>query len=279
MKKSKGLHAVAKQAVVSMTVMGTLIYCFLILGHTAAAQSALPGKSHPNQTPALTENAETSSPSLKPVHTKTVNCPLNVLVVGASTAHGWHDTKGNGYLARAFDTLTSTEGVAYRVVDKAIPGARIAEVSPRYTGWLRQYHPNVVVISWGLINDLKARTPYTSFLYDLQNEIDKALQANAKVFVITPPISRYSYTDFAAQQEELTRAEIHLVQRLQNPDVVSIDLFEQMKNTIASSNVPYQQYCASDSAHPNTRGHILAGRLLTADLANIYDTKPTDDHR
>lgn len=255
-----------------MIVTGTVICCSSLFGQTAVAPTVFTSGAHPKQIRTL----KGDSSSLKPAHNKTISNPVNVLVLGASTAHGWHDTSGNGYLARTFDTLTSKQDVAYRVTDRAIPGAKIAEVSQKYTRWLRQYHPNVVVISWGLINDLKAKTPYTSFLDNLQKEIDKALQANAKVLLVTPPISRYSYTDFADQQEALTRAEIELAQKMRNPAVISIDLFQQMKSTIASDNVPYQVYCASDSAHPNTRGHILAGRLLTGDLIDMYGTTSID---
>ncbi|GMA56105.1 hypothetical protein GCM10025858_06080 [Alicyclobacillus sacchari] len=57
--------------------------------------------------------------------------------------------------------------------------------SGKYATWLAEDKPQIVVISWGLLNDVYDKTPMASFNQAIHNEIQEALAANAVVIFVT----------------------------------------------------------------------------------------------
>lgn len=193
-----------------------------------------------------------------------------VLIVGASSARGWKDADNNGYLDRAFADLATPHGTDYHVINEAIPGAKIAQVKRQYREWIQRYYPDVVVISWGMLNDLHAHTPLKQFLADVQTEIEIARANDAAVIVVTPPVSEASYADYASSQSQFSDAVVQLVTKMHTHQVVAIDLFSNMKAYLQTHNIDIRLLSA-DGWHLNTAGHTLAGHILFDDLVRVAD--------
>lgn len=216
------------------------------------------------------------NPTTAPSQIRTSAIPeVRVMTIGGSVAHGWNDPRKNGYLHRAFVTLTHQFGVAYTVYDRTIPGANAVQLQDTlykgsYEKWLRTIHPNIVVLSWGLLNDCLPKTPLAEFDKYVGQEIKEALAAHAMVFMVTPPVTRASYTQYLTQQQMYVNAEIQLAASFHNPHLYTFDIFDQMKQYLINTNQTYVRYSA-DGWHPNSAGHRLAARMLVTDIDNAFN--------
>jgi acyl-CoA thioesterase-1 len=208
-----------------------------------------------------TPDSKGSTPT-KP-HQKVQLSHLTVMGIGGSIALGDKATNDNGYLQRTFKHFHDT------YVNKAIYGANSTQLSTiyknRYTKWLSTVHPQVVVISWGLLNDVLPKTPLSKFNEYLNQEIKDALAIHALVLVVTPPATEFAYT-YEKQEDMYAQDEIQLVRKMNNPNVYAFDLLSQMKNDIASHNLKIADL-SGDAHHPNNKGHQLAAQLLIQDLS------------
>ncbi len=202
---------------------------------------------------------------------------LRVLFIGGSIALGEKDPTNDGYLQRAFQALSKTTDANYQYVDKAIYGANSTQLATLYKGdmstWLATIKPNIVVISWGLLNDALPNTPMPQFNKYLQREINESLSANAKVFIVTPPVTLATYTKFPKQEQAYTTDEMNLVKQDHQPGVYAFNVFDQMKNYLVQHHQTIAPYVA-DPNHPNRAGHILAGKLLYEDIFRQFGKKP-----
>lgn len=188
------------------------------------------------------------------------------MTIGGSVAYGWDDTKqGGGYLARAFRSLSSAGGTRYSIANRAVIGANAIQMATRYPQWLNAVKPNVVVISWGGLNDAWPRTPLSRYQAEISREIALALQIHAVVLVVTPPVTRATYTRYVLQEPMYLQAETAVARSFHSPNVQVFDVFDQMKAYLRAHHQTYKPYMA-DGWHPNSAGHILAGRLLFQDL-------------
>ncbi|GMA58142.1 hypothetical protein GCM10025858_26450 [Alicyclobacillus sacchari] len=192
-----------------------------------------------------------------------------MMAVGGSVAHGWDDKTGGGYLARAFQTLSDEGPVSFAFVNKSIEGDGPTQMAPKYPGFLSAVRPRVVVISWGMLDDIANKTPIPAFQKAIQEEIQLALQAHADVIVVTPPPTGASYGHDIASEANLIHIEVSIAKSFHSQHVYVFDLFAQMKQYIASHHQSIDQYSA-DAWHPNTLGHELAGELLASDLATQF---------
>lgn len=203
--------------------------------------------------------------------------PIHVMIVGGSIAKGEHAPNDFGYLQRAFHTLTVKTNAQYVYTNKAIIGANSTQLATLYKGsyesWLQSVRPQIVVISWGLLNDALPKTPMDTFQHYLRQEIDEALNRRAVVMVVTPPVTKATYTKFPQQEQSYAASEVQLVKSLKNPKVYVFNLFDQMKHYLASHHQTYIPYTA-DPNHPNVKGHILAGRLLYKDIVHRFGNHP-----
>lgn len=199
---------------------------------------------------------------------------IRVLLLGSSVAHGWKDTpKQGGYLHRSFRALSDVTPAHYTVIDKAVPGKGVMTILDKYPNWLDTYHPNIVVISWGGLDDLYAKTPMTTFDAQIQWQISLALAHHADVFVITPPVSKASYTTYRASQQDLMDNEMHVAQSFNSPNVFVFNVFDQMKEYLDDHHQTYVPYMG-DGWHPNSAGHALAADILLQDMMQQFAEKP-----
>jgi acyl-CoA thioesterase-1 len=213
-----------------------------------------------------------SAPQAAPKPTGKVE---TVMTVGSSIAAGWGDLPGmGGYLVRGFASFSTDTGVTYEVVSRAIPGQTAVEAVPRFERWLREIKPNIVVISWGGMDDAVAHTPVPVFQRDVEQEIDESLAANAVVFIVTPPVTPAGYLGgYNGLPYLYFAAEMRAAQLAHSPNVYAFDVFNQMMAYMIQHHQSYTKYMA-DGWHPNSLGHELAGRLLFQDMMAQFGTKP-----
>ncbi len=198
------------------------------------------------------------------VRAEPVTTQPNVLIIGGSAAFGWHDVTGQGFVVRG---LRGWSQVPLRFENRAVPGATVKNpiITQNYYTWLKTYHPTIVALQWGLLNDLRVGTPWTKVLGTIREEILQALSQNAVVFIITPPATRPTYTINQQSEPRLAEAEIAMAQSLDSPNVYVLNVLQRMKAWLKAHHQTYVPYMAG-LWDPNTKGHILAGRLLTEAL-------------
>ncbi len=188
----------------------------------------------------------------------------NVLIIGGSAAFGWRDITGQGFVVRG---LRGWSRVPLRFENRAVPGATVKNpiITKNYYAWLTTYHPTIVALQWGLLNDLRVGTPWPKVIETIQQEILQALSQNAVVFIITPPATRPTYTIDQQSEPRLAEAEIAMAKALNSPNVYVLNVLQRMKDWLTAHHQTYVPYMAG-LWDPNTKGHILAGHLLTEAL-------------
>jgi acyl-CoA thioesterase I len=193
-----------------------------------------------------------------------------VLILGSSIAAGWRDELGGGgFLERAFHAISAVGNTRYNIVNKSIPGEGVTHIVDKYPTWIKNRHPDIVVLAWGGLDDAHDKTPISEFRAQLQAQIQAALDNHAVVFVVTPPVSKASYTQYSTEQPNLLNNEMEVAKSFHNPNVYIFDVFDQMKAYLEQHNETYVPYMA-DGWHPNALGHILAAQLLTTDFFNTF---------
>lgn len=216
--------------------------------------------------PIVTAKADTSLPA-----TATKE---NVMVVGGSMAHGWKDPNDDSYLKRAFQSLTDSTNVTYEYTDKTIVGGSATTVSKsKFEGWLANVKPDVVVLSWGFLNDAHSKVSPTAIRQAISNEITEALAAHAVVLVVSPPVTKASQTNYEQLTDEYVSEEFSAAKSLNNPNVYEMDVLNQMRSFLTAHNETWREYFG-DSWHPNQAGHELAGSLLYNDLVETFHQSP-----
>lgn len=213
------------------------------------------------------------SPAFVPLHKRSER----FMTIGGSVAHGWAAKDNVGYLQRAFQTLSTHTDTLYQYYDRTIVGADGTQLATLYKGdytkWLDNVKPQIVIISWGLLNDAFTKVTQTHFRFYLNHEIQLALSRHAVVFVVTPPVTKATYTEFKVQQPEYVHTESELVYHLHNPNVRLFNVFRQMEAYLTAHHQTYVPYMGN-GWHPNTAGHILAGDLLYQDIIQTYGEHP-----
>ena len=114
-----------------------------------------------------------------------------VMVVGGSMAHGWKiPTTTVTFAARSASTDTT-----YVYDDRTVVGGLPVTLDRdgKYQ-WLEEDRPQVVVISWGLLNDIYDKTPLEVFRQAITDEIEEALAQHAVVLVVTSPVTKATAT-------------------------------------------------------------------------------------
>ncbi len=190
---------------------------------------------------------------------------MKVMSIGSSVAEGWDDPTGGGYLKRAFASFSQYNHATFDLINQAKAGDTVVKIENEYAGWLKSIKPQIVVLAWGALDDLSNHTPMPVYKQQIRNEIMLALASHAKVFVVTPPITRASYTQYKVQEAQMVNTEMAIARSFPANQVYVFDVFNQMKNYIASHHQTYVPYMA-DGWHPNTKGHALAGQLLFNDM-------------
>lgn len=201
----------------------------------------------------------------------------NVMVIGGSIARGRKDPNENSYIRRAFAALAASSHTAYAYSDRTLIGgtaaSRLARKPNEFSTWLHEDNPTVVVISWGLMSDLYAKTPIPKFEYAIHREIQQALKAHAVVFIVTPPVVKPLATTSNQRGERLIRSELNVAAQFHNPNVYTFDLFDQMMTYMSAHHQTYKVYYGDDW-HPNALGHKVGGELFYQYLAKTFGTTP-----
>lgn len=230
-------------------------------GHADALGDATPTSSKPviqNPTPELGLS---------------VKGPILVMGIGGSVAHGWDDKTGGGYLARAFQTLSKEQSVQYHFVNKSIEGDGPTQMATRYPGFLVAIKPAVVIISWGMLDDLSKKTPVKQFRQAIHTEIADALADKMDVIVVTPPVTGASLSAHDNKPDlNLIDIEMSTAEQFHSQHVYVFDVFRQMEAYMKAHHQTISMY-AADGWHPNSAGHELAGRLLAQDLRQHFVVK------
>lgn len=196
--------------------------------------------------------------------------PLVVMAVGGSAADGWGDTKGDGgYLKRAFNSLSKDKGADYDFINKSVAGCGPVQYVGALTTDQQKYEPQMLVISFGLLDDISKKTPMGEFEGDLHAEIAQALKLNEPVVLVTPPVSAVSYTAQKTAELKYKDAEMKVAKAFHSPNIYIVDLLMQEEQYLSRTNQSYTRYIR-DNWHPNSNGHELAGQLLAKDLDTLF---------
>ncbi|MFD1677284.1 GDSL-type esterase/lipase family protein [Alicyclobacillus fodiniaquatilis] len=198
---------------------------------------------------------------------------VRVMAVGGSVAHGWDDNvTDGGYLARAFKTLSQKTGVQYQFLNKSVEGDGPDQMAAKFPALLKDNRPQVLVISWGMLDDISKKTPVATFKKDVHSEIQQALAAHMKVLVVTPPVTAASYAVHDGPlEDQLVEDEIQVAQSFHSSDVYVFNVFDEMKSYLTAHHQDVSMY-EGDGWHPNAAGHELAGQLLAQDMLNQFVT-------
>ncbi len=208
-----------------------------------------------------------------------------VMTIGGSIAKGWMDTgwqnwrKGwhGGYLTRAFATLSKNTKTHYTIYDRTIVGANARQLATMYAGryphWLQSVRPQIVVISWGGLNDALPKTPIGIYRRDIKAEILQALAVHAVVFIVTPPVTEAGLVTYRVAEPYYLNNEMSVARSLHSPNVYTFSVFNQMKAYLAAHHLTYKPFMAT-TWHPNARGHKLAGEILFQDLSRRFGSQP-----
>jgi acyl-CoA thioesterase-1 len=194
---------------------------------------------------------------------------IRVMTLGSSVAEGWDDKIGGGYLKRTIVHMAKVTGYPYVLVNRAFAGNTSVQVMPQYVRWLRQVKPQIVIVSWGGLDDAHAKTPIPAFRHAVYEQIEMALHDHAVVWVVTPPVTRASYTEYKVQEPLYLDNEMAVAQGMKSPNVYVFDVFDQMKAYLVAHHQTYVPYMA-DGWHPNSAGDALAAKLLIADETKVF---------
>ncbi len=250
---------------------GLALVVVVVTGGVRLAAFGPPASHAPAQNPGA---ATAASPASRQLQQKGVQKPISVMTIGGSVAHGWNDTKqGGGYLVRAFRALSARTKIPYHIVDRTVVGSNALQVATKYPLWLKTVHPQVVVISWGGLNDAWPRTPFSRYEAEVNREIRLALASHASVLVVTPPVTRASYTQYRVGEPLYLDREMSAALQFHSPNVHIFDVFDQMKAYLKEHHQTYVPYMAN-GWHPNSRGHILAGHILYHDMRAAFGLSP-----
>lgn len=208
---------------------------------------------------------------------------VRVLAVGGSAARGWMDTGwhrwrdgwSGGYLDYAFHWLSESMNRPYDLINRGIVGADAHYVSNLYPAWLDEYRPNMVVLSWGLLNDIHDGTPYPLFREEIAREIGLARERGDKVMVVTPPVTQMSFSSWRPKELRYIRDEMNVARSFHDPDIYIFNVFAQMEDYMEAHHQSIWMY-RGNSWHPNHEGHVLAGILLYRDMMRAFAPVPQD---
>lgn len=198
---------------------------------------------------------------------KTPSPETRVLIVGGSAAKGWHDATGRGYVERGLELWARANGRTLWIANRAIPGSTVLNpvVNQNYRNWLTELHPNVVVIAWGMLNDIREQVPVTTVMGKLHGWIAEALAAHAEVFVVTPMATAATYGIDRQSEPVWVGDEIAMARSFHNPSVLTFNVMGAMQQYLARHHQSVLPLMATPW-DPNTAGHRLGGKIFGNEL-------------
>ncbi len=194
--------------------------------------------------------------------------PLVVMAIGGSVARGWDAGPNQGYLTLALNTVSEDLNTNIKFWNESIGGYTPERLNAYFARLMKAYRPKIVIISWGILDDLAAKTPKTVFQASIRQEVDLSVQLGAKVWVVTPPVTEATYSPRDSVLEEVYAGyEIQAAKSVHPGDVQVFDVLNSMKEYLKANHQSVTLY-ASNAWHPNAAGHILAGQLLADMIMN-----------
>ena len=213
--------------------------------------------------------------------TGTARPSISVVIIGGSAADGWLDRTHEGYVVRGLQDYARAEHVQADIVNRAIPGARVVNPLVRrgLAQWVHQAGPHaVVVIAWGMLNDLKRHTPTKAVLAALAQQIRIVLAQDDVVLIVTPPATWATYHEFPLAEPRLVTEELALAQSFNAPNLYIDNVFRLERSFLSHQRLPIASVTRGPF-HPNTRGAEVAGRLLAETLQHLWRHPPTAPSR
>lgn len=193
-----------------------------------------------------------------------INDKFIVMAVGGSDAAGWGDKQNEGgYLKRAFKLLSAETNDQYNFVNKSVAGCGPVQFQSGFRWLLPQIKPQMVIFSYGILDDVNKNTPINVFSNDVRSQICQSLNDYDSVILTTPPISVASYTIDKTQIDKYVNAELQVAASFNSPHIYVFDLKTKMEEYIKNHNQNYRIY-VRDNWHLNDKGHALAGQLLAS---------------
>jgi len=143
--------------------------------------------------------------------------------------------------------------------------------------WLYRLGPNaLVVVAWGMLNDMRRKTPPAEVTAALHHQMRDALADHDALLVVTPAATRASYQEGRQAEARLVVQELAVACALSHQpgsEVLIANVFGTMKTYLRVHHLSYRALMAGRS-HPNTAGHRLAGRLLAGLLREEFAQHP-----
>jgi len=201
---------------------------------------------------------------------------VSVLIIGGSAADGWLDRTHQGYVVRGLKDYARAEGIRVAIVNHAIPGARVVNptVARWFGRWVYDVGPGaIVVIAWGMLNDLKRHTPDAAIMRALRHQIGLALAAHDTVLIVTPPATRASYRPFRRVEPHLIADELSVARAFHSRRLFIVNVFHRERTYLARHRTPITRVTRGPF-HPNTAGARLGGELLALQLEKIWGPPP-----
>ncbi|MCL6442862.1 MAG: SGNH/GDSL hydrolase family protein [Alicyclobacillus sp.] len=191
---------------------------------------------------------------------------LKIVAFGGSSAQGYDDPKLYGYLPRALDQVSSALHISIQFINKAKSGETAPMAMPTYDPTLHQLKPDVVILSWGILNEVSKKTPESMWQQVIRKEVSLALKEGADVWVVTPPATPATYVGHDVEPEQqFAQLEASAALSVNSNRVHVFDLMDDMKAYFASHHLSYKPY-ESNNWHMNHAGHVLAGHILGNDI-------------
>lgn len=80
-----------------------------------------------------------------------------ILAVGGSVAKGWNAMNNDGYLSIALADLSTQLNRKVKFWNDSIGGYTPLKFNPLFAKLLKAHHPNIVIISWGMLDEKDAK--------------------------------------------------------------------------------------------------------------------------
>lgn len=193
-----------------------------------------------------------------------------VLIIGSSIAAGWGDDNHGGYLIRALADFAHRSNQSFHILNWAIPGVTTTDLALHFQAMINKSHPNIVILSWGGLDDAAARTPVAKFIKHVKNEVKVSQDARAVVLIVTPPVTPATYGNGLKDlPHRYFQAQIQTFRDQSSRNVYVFDVFDQMMQYIRNHHL-VESKLAADGWHPNPKGHAIAAKLLFNDMIQQF---------
>lgn len=193
------------------------------------------------------------------------------VIVGGSAAKGWHDRTNEGYVARALGEYEGMARIQFVIENHAIPGATVTDrtIARHFPRWMKRTRGGLVVIAWGLLNDIRLKTNDNAVLGEVKREIRDALATHHVVLVVSPPATIATFTFDRSAQPRLWRQIAAVATSFHSPHISVIDVMQPMQADILAHHQSPWIYMKG-KWDPDTRGHMLAAHFLVQGLKRVW---------